>query len=155
RLDPRDRGRSRQRQGDDDRGAGLCRPVGGNSGSSRGNGHAAGAPRWRARALVIGLTRPPPTLSFWHPACLVSTWFGVGLLPLTPGTWGSIAALPFAWLIAWRFGPQMLLVAGALAFAIGVWAAGIYSQRSGIWDPGPVVIDEVAGQFVTLAFAPL
>ena len=104
---------------------------------------------------MIVVTRLPPGLSFWHPACLISTWFGAGLLPITPGTWGSLAALPFAWLIASHYGAPGLLIGGAVAFAIGIWAAGVYSKRSGIGDPGPVVIDEVAGQWITLAFAPL
>jgi phosphatidylglycerophosphatase A len=34
-----------------------------------------------------------------HPAALIGTWFGTGLLPLAPGTWGSLAALPFAWVV--------------------------------------------------------
>lgn len=100
-------------------------------------------------------TRPPDTLPLWHPACFLSTWFGAGLLPRVPGTWGSAAALPFAWLIAAAFGSTGLLVAGIAAFCLGVWAAGVYVRRSGIRDPGPVVIDEVAGQWITLAFAPL
>ena len=37
--------------------------------------------------------------SLFHPSFLLSTWFYTGLLPLAPGTFGSIAALPFAWLI--------------------------------------------------------
>ena len=104
---------------------------------------------------MIVVTHLPPGLSFWHPACLISTWFGAGLLPITPGTWGSLAALPFAWLIASHCGALGLLIGGAVAFAIGVWAAEVYSRRSGLDDPGPVVIDEVAGQWMTLAFAPL
>ena len=34
--------------------------------------------------------------AFRHPAVLVATWFGAGFLPITPGSWGSLAALPFA-----------------------------------------------------------
>jgi len=101
------------------------------------------------------LARPPDRLALWHPACLLSTWFGAGLLPGVPGTWGSAAALPFAWVIATAFGSVGLLIAGALVFCVGVWAAEVYVRRSGIQDPGPVVIDEVAGQWITLAFAPL
>lgn len=99
--------------------------------------------------------RRPDGLPVWHPAFLLATWFGAGLLPKAPGTWGSAAALPFAWVIAWLGGPWALLAAAALTFAIGVWAAEIYGRRSGIKDAGPVVIDEVAGQWLTLApFAP-
>jgi phosphatidylglycerophosphatase A len=101
------------------------------------------------------LAKLPGTLPLWHPACLLATWFGTGLLPRVPGTWGSAAALPFAWLIALEFGSTGLLVGGAIAFCIGIWAAGLYVKRCGAEDPGPVVIDEVAGQWITLAFAPV
>ncbi|MDH5556221.1 MAG: phosphatidylglycerophosphatase A [Alphaproteobacteria bacterium] len=92
----------------------------------------------------------PATLPFWHPAFLIATWFGSGLLPKIPGTWGSAAALPFAWLIMWLGGPWALLICAGVAFGVGVWAAGMYSKHSGIKDAGPIVIDEVAGQWLTL-----
>ncbi|MHA1113952.1 MAG: phosphatidylglycerophosphatase A, partial [Alphaproteobacteria bacterium] len=46
------------------------------------------------------MNRLPSGLRFTHPAALIATWFGSGLLPVMPGTWGSLAALPFAWVIA-------------------------------------------------------
>ena len=92
----------------------------------------------------------PATLPFWHPAFLIATWFGSGLLPKIPGTWGSAAALPFAWGIMWFGGPKVLLVCAIVAFVAGIWAAGMYSKHSGIKDAGPIVIDEVAGQWLTL-----
>lgn len=97
----------------------------------------------------------PATLPFWHPAFLIATWFGSGLLPKIPGTWGSAAALPFAWAIMWFGGPWVLLACAAVAFAVGIWAAGMYSKHSGIKDAGPIVIDEVAGQWLTLVPAGL
>ena len=45
-----------------------------------------------------------------NPIFLISTWFGVGFLPLAPGTWGSLAALPVAWLITNYLGQTFLLV---------------------------------------------
>lgn len=97
----------------------------------------------------------PGTLPFWHPGFVLATWFGSGLLPKIPGTWGSAAALPFAWIIASYGGPWALLAAAVMAFAAGIWAAGVYSRHAGIDDAGPIVIDEVAGQWLTLApFAP-
>ena len=42
----------------------------------------------------------PPGLRPWHAATgLLATWFGIGLIPVAPGTWGWLAALPFAWVI--------------------------------------------------------
>jgi len=89
-----------------------------------------------------------------HPASLLATWFGAGLLPGAPGTWGSLAALPFAWAIATLFGPAALLIAAAIAFFVGWWAAEQVGRASGVADEGSIVIDEVAGQWLTLAVAP-
>jgi phosphatidylglycerophosphatase A len=89
-----------------------------------------------------------------HPASLLATWFGAGLLPVAPGTWGSLAALPFAWAIATLFGQAALLVAAAVVFFVGWWAAEQVGRASGVSDEGSIVIDEVAGQWLTLAVAP-
>ncbi len=102
---------------------------------------------------MISIRKPPLPLS--HPACLLSTWFGAGLLRPASGTWGSAAALPFAWVFLWFGGPWLLLVAAGVVFAIGCWAADVYEKADGGKDPGAVVIDEVAGQWLVLVAAPL
>ena len=88
------------------------------------------------------------------PATLVATGFGVGFLPVAPGTWGSLAALPVAWGIDWAFGPIGLAAATLAVFAVGLWAAEGAARRLGGEDPGPVVIDEVVGQWIVLVAAP-
>lgn len=80
----------------------------------------------------------------------IATFFYVGLLRPAPGTWGSAAAIPLAWLVHWTLGfPGFVLVALAL-FLIGWWASAGYIKDSGDHDPSEVVIDEVAGMFITL-----
>jgi phosphatidylglycerophosphatase A len=96
------------------------------------------------------MSAPPTPLSFWHPISLLATWFGSGLLPKAPGTWGSLAALPFAIVIVAFGGTWGLLAATVVATLVGVWAAGVYAARSGRHDPQAVVIDEVAGQWLAL-----
>ena len=93
--------------------------------------------------------------SLWRLDALVSTVFGIGYLPKAPGTWGSLAALPFAWVIATMAGPAGLLTATAVVFVLGVWASGSFTRRTGRKDPGMIVIDEVAGQWLTLVVAPV
>jgi phosphatidylglycerophosphatase A len=83
------------------------------------------------------------------------TWFGAGLAPRAPGTAGSIAALPFAALLAWTGGPWLLLAASLALFGLGILVCGIYARRTGRADPPEAVIDEVAGQWLTLVPAPL
>lgn len=93
-------------------------------------------------------------LPFGHPALLLATWFGAGLLPWTPGTWGSLAALPCAWAIRLLWGDPGLAAAAVLVFALGCWAASVAAAASGRDDPGAIVIDEVAAQFLALLAAP-
>ncbi len=94
-------------------------------------------------------------LRFSHPATLIATWFGVGLIPFAPGTWGSLAALPFAWALLWAGGPLALLFAALAAFTAGIWASEQFIGDDKKQDPGAVVIDEVAGQWLTLVMASL
>ena len=93
-------------------------------------------------------------LPFRQPAVLLATWFGAGYLPIAPGSWGSLAALPFAWAIRNLLGVGGLAAASAIVFIIGWWAAATVSKASAIEDPGAVVIDEVAGQWLVLLAAP-
>ena len=86
---------------------------------------------------------------------MLGTWFGAGLLPIMPGTWGSLAALPCAWAIRSRWGVAGLPIAAMIAFAVGCWAAGLIARTSGATDPRVIVIDEVAAQWLVLLPAPL
>lgn len=101
------------------------------------------------------LSRLPEGLRFRHPVSLIATWFGAGLLPGAPGTWGSLGALPFAWGIVWLAGPWGLLGATSVAFGVGIWAAGRYTLVAGLKDCQNVVIDEVAGLWLALLCVPL
>jgi phosphatidylglycerophosphatase A len=96
-----------------------------------------------------------PALPFFHPATLLATWFGSGLVRVAPGTCGSIAALPFAAGLALLGGPWLLGLSALAAFAVGLWASGRYAGAAGQHDPAAVVIDEVAGQWLALAPLPL
>ena len=99
---------------------------------------------------ALNTTNPPLS----NPGVLLATWFGVGYLPKAPGTWGSLAALPFAWLIAVQAGSIGLIVASLLVFTIGIWSSNVFINLSGHQDPSAVVIDEVAGMWMTLALIP-
>jgi phosphatidylglycerophosphatase A len=93
-------------------------------------------------------------------AWTVATFFGAGLGKPGPGTWGSVAAA-LLWAvagIAFHASPQTLLVllfcGILLSIALGVPAATIAARESGRHDPGFVVIDEVAGQWIALLWSP-
>lgn len=92
-------------------------------------------------------------------AMVTATFFGAGRLHPGPGTWGSLATvllwallsrlLPSGWVL-----PANIALAG-LAIAIGIPAATHVARSTGIKDPQFVVIDETAGQLITLIGAPL
>lgn len=89
------------------------------------------------------------------PALALATWFGCGYSPVAPGTVGSLGALLPAFLLA-RYAGWQPLHFGALALAVtlpAVWAAGRTARACGKEDPGLVVVDEVAGQWMALAGA--
>lgn len=93
-------------------------------------------------------------------AWLIGTFFGAGLLKPGPGTYGSAAACVL-WLVAgWLVHHNtqtltLITLAGvALATGIGIPAATRIARESGRPDPGFVVIDEVAGQWLALVLMP-
>ena len=88
-------------------------------------------------------------------ATVLATFFGVGRMPLAPGTAASAIALPLAWLILWKLGVIALLIASLAAYVVGIWSTGKYARTSGKDDPSECVIDEVAGQWLACAAAPL
>lgn len=103
----------------------------------------------------LRIARLPEGRSLREPMTAIVTFGGVGLLPLAPGSWGSLAALPFAWLIAMVAGWPALLVAAAIVSVIGWRAADRYVAATGREDPPEIVIDEVAAQWLALTVVPL
>ncbi len=85
----------------------------------------------------------------------IATVFGVGHARYAPGTAASIVALPVAWLIAMAGGRVLLLLAAIAVLAVGAWASELYAAETGKFDPSECVIDEVAGQWIACAFAPI
>ncbi len=99
------------------------------------------------------MTRRP--LPFSHPSVWLSTWFGCGLSPIAPGTVGSLAALPLAAVCVWFSGPWLLGTIAVILLIVGIPTTGAYARAVGIADPPEAVIDEVAGQCLTLVVVPL
>ena len=88
-------------------------------------------------------------------AVLVATLFGAGRAPAVPGTFGTLAAVPPAVLLAHLLPPWgFALATGVLAF-LAIWTSGVAARVMERKDPRPVVIDEAAGLFVTLLYLPV
>jgi phosphatidylglycerophosphatase A len=88
-------------------------------------------------------------------ATTIATWFGCGFVPRAPGTAGSAGAVLVAFLLAryahWR--PFYFAALALAGLAPGIWAASRMERALGKKDPNRVVIDEVLGQWITLAGA--
>ena len=85
-------------------------------------------------------------------ALLIATALGLGYLPKTPGTWGSLLGILLACL-ALLCGNSINFLAAELALiivvsSIGVWAAHRIANHLHSHDPQIVVVDEVAGQLI-------
>jgi phosphatidylglycerophosphatase A len=92
-------------------------------------------------------------------ATLVATFFSAGRMKPGPGTWGSLATL-VVWAIVSHFLPSSWVLPANIALAllviaIGIPAATLVARASRKKDPQFVVIDEAAGQLITLIGAPL
>jgi phosphatidylglycerophosphatase A len=94
---------------------------------------------------------PSPTIRF---RLAVATCFGLGYAPAAPGTVGSLPGVLLAFVLASAGGWPAALTGAVAVALIGLWAAGGAAARLGEDDPRPVVIDETAGQMVTLLFLP-
>ena len=73
----------------------------------------------------------------------IAQGFGVGRIPVAPGTFGSvIGVLWFGLLLA--TGNLWLFTAGSIAaIALSVWLCGAAEKALGQEDPGSVVLDEI------------
>jgi phosphatidylglycerophosphatase A len=83
----------------------------------------------------------------------LSTWFGIGLLPVSPGTFGAIAAVPLVFgLACLGTVPGVFII--AMVVAVAIWTSDRSQELLGNGDPSEVVIDEVAGFLLTMFLLP-
>jgi phosphatidylglycerophosphatase A len=79
----------------------------------------------------------------------------VGHVPVAPGTAGSVVGIAVFYAVRAFGSPAIEGLAIVAILAAGVWASGVAERHWQRTDPGPVVIDEVAGMLITLAWLPL
>lgn len=103
---------------------------------------------------------------------LAVTTFGVGYLPIAPGTWGSLVGAGFYFFLAnsfhsFRYSSQLAapeyfvatihaaILIGLLLFCLlGIWASSHAIELLGHTDPSQAVVDEVMGQLIVFLFIP-
>ena len=85
----------------------------------------------------------------------IATCGYLGYVPVAPGTFGSAAGLVVFAAVRWSGSPALELTVIILLFAVGVWSANAAERHFGGVDPAPVILDEVVGMLITLAFLPV
>jgi phosphatidylglycerophosphatase A len=88
-------------------------------------------------------------------AVFIATVGYCGYFPIAPGTVGSAAGLVVYLLVWWSQSPLVEVGLILVLFAAGVWAGTTSERYFGGIDPGPIVLDEVVGMLITLAFIPV
>ena len=85
----------------------------------------------------------------------IATCGYLGHVPVAPGTFGSAAGLVVFYAVRSTGSTVVELSVIFLLFAIGIWAGTVAERHYGGVDPAPVVLDEVVGMLITLAFLPV
>jgi len=85
---------------------------------------------------------------------MIATGFFVGRMPFAPGTWGTLVGIPIVFLFT-LLGPIGYLVASVALVVLGIAAAEIYERKTQSHDASEIVIDEIAGFVITMAWLPV
>lgn len=88
-----------------------------------------------------------------NPSCLVALGFGSGLVPVAPGTAGTLAAIPL-YLLLQEFSLIIYLAVLLVMLTGGILVCGYTAERLGVHDHPAIVWDEVVGYLITMTAAP-
>jgi phosphatidylglycerophosphatase A len=86
---------------------------------------------------------------------LIATFGYVGYAPIAPGTFGSAAGLAVFYAVRATPLPGLELGVIVLLFVLGIWSGTEAEAHFGGTDPGAIVLDEVVGMLITLAWLPV
>ncbi|MFH2134594.1 MAG: phosphatidylglycerophosphatase A [Pseudomonadota bacterium] len=98
--------------------------------------------------------KPDWRFLFSHPAHMLSFGLGLGLVPRSPGTAGTLLAFPFFWFMSPRLSDAMFIFVLIWMYFIGVWVCDITGKALGEADFGGIVWDEVVAFLLVLFFTP-
>lgn len=83
---------------------------------------------------------------------LLSTGCYTGYSPKAPGTLGSVLGVILAWALTFA-PPPVYLIAMGLGIPLAIWVSGRAEKHFG-HDAQEIVVDEVIGMIITLAWVP-
>ncbi|MEJ2361857.1 MAG: phosphatidylglycerophosphatase A [Gammaproteobacteria bacterium] len=100
------------------------------------------------------MSKPIPPRLLRDPGHLLSFGFGSGLSPYAPGTFGTLAAIPF-YLLMSRLPFTAYMAVTLACLLLGVYVCGRTGKVLGVHDHSAIVWDEFVGLFITMMFAPV
>lgn len=112
---------------------------------------------WCGEATITlpdAAARPTWRFMLRHPAHLIALGAGAGLVPVAPGTAGTVLAFPIYWALAFWYSAPTVLALLAIGFILGMWACGTTGRALGVADDGAMVWDEIVAFALVLAFTP-
>jgi phosphatidylglycerophosphatase A len=95
-----------------------------------------------------------PKPDYKNPVHWLAFGLGSGFAPKAPGTFGTLAAMPFYWFLLKDLNPYTYMAVLLVGFGIGVWLCERTSRDLGVHDHGGIVIDEWIGVWLTLFLLP-
>jgi phosphatidylglycerophosphatase A len=98
------------------------------------------------------LNQPPAKVVLTNPVHFLAFGLGSGLSPVAPGTTGTMAAIPLAWLMAEYLSLPLYLAVTLVAMVVGFWICGRSSEMLGVNDHRGIVWDEFVGYFITMIY---
>lgn len=100
-------------------------------------------------------TKPTFSWLIQRPICYLGFGFGTGLAPVAPGTFGTLPALPIAYILIHLGVSGMGLALLCLPlFLLGIYICEYTERTLGIADYGGIVWDEIVAMMFILAFVP-
>jgi phosphatidylglycerophosphatase A len=100
------------------------------------------------------ILRPSWRFLLSRPAHLIAFGFGAGLMPVAPGTFGTLVAFPLFWLLHSQTSALEFMLAIVVLFALGIWACEVTGRALGAPDHGGMVWDETVAFLLVLFFVP-
>jgi phosphatidylglycerophosphatase A len=92
--------------------------------------------------------------SVWrNPVHFLAFGCGAGAMPVAPGTFGTLVAVPL-YLLLEGLPLAYYLIVVAVMTAFGIWLCGRTAADIGVHDHGGIVWDEIVGYLLTMAAAP-
>jgi phosphatidylglycerophosphatase A len=98
--------------------------------------------------------RPSVQFAASHPAHIIAFGFGSGLVPIAPGTAGTLVGWAIGAFLGASARSAMVVAALCAAFLVGVWACEVTGRHLGVPDHGAMVWDEIVAFLLVIAIVP-